>query len=45
MTLMDRARNSEPRGDEKFFFTPGDLGILICYDRHFPEAARVLGLS
>jgi N-carbamoylputrescine amidase len=20
------------------------LGILICYDRHFPEAARVLGL-
>lgn len=21
------------------------LGILICYDRHFPEAARVLGLG
>ncbi|HEV2283454.1 MAG TPA: nitrilase-related carbon-nitrogen hydrolase [bacterium] len=21
------------------------LGILICYDRHFPEAARVLGLQ
>ena len=21
------------------------LGILICYDRHFPEAARVLGLK
>jgi beta-ureidopropionase len=54
---MDRARSSEPRGDEKFFFAPGDLGfptfdtpfarigILICYDRHFPEAARVLGLG
>jgi hypothetical protein len=45
------------RGDEKFFFAPGDLGflsfdtpfarigILICYDRHVPEAARVLGLG
>jgi N-carbamoylputrescine amidase len=55
--LMDRARSAEPRGDEKFFFAPGDLGfptfqtpfarigILICYDRHFPEAARVLGLG
>ena len=55
--FMDRARSSEPRGDEKFYFTPGDLGfptfdtpfgrigILICYDRHFPEAARVLGLG
>lgn len=21
------------------------LGILICYDRHFPEAARILGLK
>ena len=21
------------------------IGILICYDRHFPEAARVLGLG
>jgi beta-ureidopropionase len=55
--FMDRARSSEPRGDEKFFFAPGDLGfptfetpfarigILICYDRHFPEAARMLGLG
>jgi N-carbamoylputrescine amidase len=55
--FMDRARSREPRGDEKFFFAPGDLGfptfetpfarigILICYDRHFPEAARVLGLG
>jgi N-carbamoylputrescine amidase len=55
--LMDVARSSEPRGNEKFYFEPGDLGfptfatpfgrigLLICYDRHFPEAARVLGLD
>jgi N-carbamoylputrescine amidase len=54
---MDAAQSPEPRGNEKFFFAPGDLGfptfdtpfarigILICYDRHFPEAARVLGLG
>lgn len=42
---------------EKFYFRPGNLGypawdtphgrigILICYDRHFPEAARALGLN
>src|ERR687893_160423 len=41
---------------EKFYFTPGNLGyptfktayaqigVYICYDRHFPEGARVLGL-
>jgi len=41
---------------EKFYFTPGDLGypvfetkharvgVYICYDRHFPEGARILGL-
>lgn len=47
-----------PPGDERFYFTPGDLGfpvfdtpfglkvgILICYDRHFPEAARAIGLG
>jgi N-carbamoylputrescine amidase len=55
--FMDVAQSSEPRGNEKFYFSPGDLGfptfetpfgrigILICYDRHFPEAARVLGLG
>jgi beta-ureidopropionase len=55
--FLDPATSPEPRGNEKFFFTPGDLGfptfdtpfarigILICYDRHFPEAARVLGLG
>jgi N-carbamoylputrescine amidase len=42
---------------EKYYFRPGNLGypawdtphgrigILICYDRHFPEAARALGLN
>src|SRR5262245_34015929 len=25
--FMDRVRSSEPRGDEKFFFAPGDLGF------------------
>jgi beta-ureidopropionase len=42
---------------EKYFFKPGNLGypvfqtryakvgLYICYDRHFPEGARVLGLG
>jgi N-carbamoylputrescine amidase len=42
---------------EKFYFRPGNLGypvfdtrvgkvgIYICYDRHFPEGARCLGLA
>ena len=42
---------------EKFFFKPGNLnypvfetkyakvGVYICYDRHFPEGARLLGLA
>jgi N-carbamoylputrescine amidase len=42
---------------EKFYFTPGNdgypvfetsagkIGIYICYDRHFPEGARALGLA
>jgi beta-ureidopropionase len=42
---------------EKYFFKPGNLGypvfdtrvgrigIFICYDRHFPEPARILGLK
>jgi len=42
---------------EKFYFTPGDtgyptfqtkyarVGVYICYDRHFPEGARVLGMN
>ncbi len=42
---------------EKFYFRPGDLGypvfdtavgkvgVYICYDRHFPEGWRALGLN
>lgn len=42
---------------EKFYFRPGNLGypvfntavgrvgVYICYDRHFPEGARMLGLN
>ncbi len=42
---------------EKYFFKPGNLGypvfqtryakigVYICYDRHFPEGARCLGLN
>ena len=42
---------------EKFYFRPGNLGypvfetavgkvgVYLCYDRHFPEGARCLGLN
>jgi N-carbamoylputrescine amidase len=42
---------------EKFYFKPGNMGypafdtayarigVYICYDRHFPEGARILGLN
>ena len=42
---------------EKYFFRPGNLGyptfqtryakigVYICYDRHFPEGARLLGIN
>ena len=42
---------------EKFFFRPGNLGypvfktkygsigVYLCYDRHFPDGARCLGLN
>jgi N-carbamoylputrescine amidase len=47
----------EPGFWEKFYFKPGNLGypvfktafanigVYTCYDRHFPEGARVLGLN
>ncbi len=47
----------DPRYFEKYYFTPGDLGykvfdtkfakigVLICWDQWFPEAARLLGLQ
>ena len=42
---------------EKFYFRPGNVGypvfqtqyakvgLYICYDRHFPEGARILGMN
>ncbi len=47
----------DPLYYEKFYFTPGDLGykvfktkyadigVLICWDQWYPEAARLLGLK
>jgi N-carbamoylputrescine amidase len=47
----------DPHYYEKYYFTPGDLGykvfktryadigVLICWDQWFPEAARLLGLK
>jgi N-carbamoylputrescine amidase len=47
----------DPGFSEKFYFTPGDmgfepiqtsvgnLGILICWDQWFPEAARLMALK
>lgn len=47
----------EPGFWEKFYFKPGNtgypvfqtkyavVGVYICYDRHFPEGARILGLK
>lgn len=47
----------DPGYYEKFYFTPGDLGfepiatsvgrlgVLVCWDQWFPEAARLMALS
>lgn len=47
----------DPAYYEKFFFTPGDLGfepidtslgrlgVLVCWDQWYPEAARLMALS
>ena len=47
----------DPGYHEKFYFTPGDLGfhpvptsigkigVLICWDQWFPEAARLMALA
>jgi len=59
-TLMGSYRKShipqDPAFEEKFYFTPGDLGyrawntragrigVLICWDQWFPEAARLTAL-
>lgn len=48
---------NDPQFEEKFYFTPGDLGFcpvdtpfgrlgpLICWDQWFPEAARLQALA
>lgn len=47
----------DPGFEEKFYFTPGDsgwpvwetmagrLGVLVCWDQWFPEAARLIALG
>lgn len=47
----------DPGYDEKFYFTPGDLGfepietslgklgVLVCWDQWYPEAARLMALA
>ncbi len=47
----------DPAFYEKFYFTPGDLGfepiqtsvgklgLLVCWDQWYPEAARLMGLA
>ncbi len=47
----------DPGFEEKFYFTPGDggypvwktrygtIGVLICWDQWFPEAARLMALQ
>jgi len=47
----------DPAYYEKFYFTPGDLGfepiqtsigklgVLVCWDQWYPEAARLMGLK
>ncbi len=47
----------DPRYYEKFYFTPGDLGfspidsavgrlgVLVCWDQWYPEAARLMALA
>lgn len=55
--ILRTVTGGETPADERFYFLPGDLGfpvfdlaglrvgVLICYDRHFPEAARALALG
>lgn len=47
----------DPEYNEKYYFTPGDLGlkpvetsigkigVLVCFDQWFPEAARLMALQ
>ena len=53
---LSENNNTDPGVHEKYYFRPGDgfvvwdtpfgrLGILICYDRSFPEAWRAVALA
>lgn len=53
---LSENNNTDPGVHEKYYFRPGDgfvvwdtpfgrLGILICYDRSFPEAWRAVRLA
>ena len=60
-TFLGRYRKThipqDPGFEEKFYFTPGDLGypvwrtrfgtlgVLICWDQWYPEAARLMALA
>ncbi len=60
-TLLGKYRKNhipqDPAFEEKFYFTPGDLGyrawetkagklgVLICWDQWYPEAARLTALQ
>ncbi|HTB63579.1 MAG TPA: carbon-nitrogen hydrolase [Opitutales bacterium] len=60
-TLLGKYRKNhipqDPAFEEKFYFTPGDLGyrawktkagrigVLICWDQWYPEAARLTALK
>lgn len=60
-SLMGKYRKNhipqDPGFEEKFYFTPGDLGypvwktkfgtigVLICWDQWYPEAARLMALA
>ena len=56
-TTARRTSRTSGRASGKFYFKPGNLGylvfdtsvgkigLIICYDRHFPEVARQVGLK
>lgn len=54
---MNVVTTSKPASQEKFYFSPGDtgfkvfdsrygkIGVAICWDQWFPEAARAMVLQ
>ena len=57
VTSLFEKRADDPAYYEKFYFTPGDLGfhpidtsvgrlgVLVCWDQWYPEAARLMALQ